>query len=243
MMFKNWIPRLVDQRASELRYNVGSDSYEWGRMRMAFNLLSEGITNSIKNLHGALTSSEEGVAFIKRLYERKKQEFEEASGQEFKMTEQEFIDMYRAGVRAQIKELAVLVSLLGLFFSLKANTPDKDDPDEMKGVWKWSVNMLDRISDELAFFYSPLSLTQIANGSILPSLGLLTDLQKIVVHTGKQLFGIITEDEEVQKKAHPTKYIFKAFPITKEMNTYLAIFYKELADEMGIQLPTQARAR
>jgi predicted esterase YcpF (UPF0227 family) len=43
MVFKNWIPRLVDVRIGDIKYNAASDAYEWGRMRMIFNILATDI--------------------------------------------------------------------------------------------------------------------------------------------------------------------------------------------------------
>ena len=50
MVFKNWIPRLVDMRIGDIKYNAASDAYEWGRMRMIFNILATDIFKSINNI-------------------------------------------------------------------------------------------------------------------------------------------------------------------------------------------------
>lgn len=197
------------------------------------------------NLIGITTGSDRGVEFIKEIYMQKKLDFEEV-GEEFNMTEQEFIDMYIRGVRAEFRELGILMGLFSMFLFMKANAPDDED-DRTKGFWKWSTRLSDKITDELAFFYSPSSIAQIANGSLFPSLGALTDIQKLVKHVGSEAFGFTISGidkelgEQIQENAKPIKYIFKTFPATKEALTWIAVMDKELGDDLGIKLSTESR--
>jgi hypothetical protein len=240
MMFKNWIPRLVDTRFGELRYNVGTDSYEYGRVRMFLKALSLNIFQGIGRINGMIKGSEKGLQFLKDEFAKKKLEFEER-GEEFTLTEQEYIDMYIRGIKAEMKELALLFSMFSMFVFMKANAPDDDDDPRTKGFWKWTTRTSDRIQQELSFFYSPTTIAQIGNGSLFPSLGFLVDMQKIVNHVSTQAFGFAVQNEEVQDSAQPLKYIFRAFPITKEGLTWLAILNKDIADSMDVKLSTQAR--
>lgn len=97
-----------------------------------------------------------------------------------------------------------------------------------------SLRYLDKISDELMFFYNPNSFEKILNGSVFPSLGILSDSYNIVSSISKEVFG----DSD---KAHPTKYILKALPITKEFTNFIPFISEDLAKDMGIRVTSQSR--
>ncbi len=240
MMFKNWIPRLVDTRFGELRYNVGTDNYEYGRARMFMKALSLNIVKSIGRIRAITTGSEKGIEFMRGLYQEKQREFEQR-GEEFTLTEDQFMEMYIRGVKSELRELGFLMSMFSMFMFMKANAPDDDDDPRTRGFWKWGTRLSDRIKQELSFFYSPTTIAQIGNGSLFPSLGFLVDAEKIVNHVSSQAFGFVIQNEEVQDNAQPLKYIFRAFPITKEGLTWLAVLNKDIADSMDVRLSTQAR--
>jgi hypothetical protein len=239
MMFKNWIPRLIDVRFSELRYNVGTDHYEYGRARMFMKAVVLSIIKQTNVIGGMISGSEKGIQFIKDIYLEKVKEFE-SRGEEFTMTEGEFIDMYIQSVKAELQELGILLGLFSGFLAMKSAIPDDDD-DRTKGFWKYATKLSDKVTQELSFFYSPSSIAQIGNGSLFPSLGLLVDVQNIVKHVSTQAFGFTVSNEEIQESAKPLKYTFKTFPATKELVTWVALFNKDLGDELGIKITAEAR--
>jgi hypothetical protein len=243
MVMKNWIPRLVDIRASELRYNVGTDAYEWGRYRMAFKIIAREGLRSIATLRNMLIANAKGVEKMRELYKLKRKEYFESNNKELEMTEDEFFDLVRQSIRSQMRETIALLSLFSMFLAAKSMPPEDDEDKGVKSFYNYSVRMMDKIKDELSFYYNPLSFQQILNGSVFPSLGILTDATKLINHTGQLGFGLIFENDEWVETAHPTKYLFKSFPITKEMLNYIAIFYPDVADEMGIRISTESRLR
>lgn len=243
MVFKNWIPRLADVRVGELRYQEGTESWEYGRMRMFAKVLFDNVFKSLGRLYNITKGNEEGINYIREMFEKKREKWEQTHGTELELTEGEFIDLMREGIRMEMKELLFLIGMLSLFFLWKANAPDPDEDDEVKGFYKWSLRAMDKVTQELSFFYNPVSFDQIANGSIFPALGLLTDVKNVMQHTAYQSFGFLTRNDEIMDAAKPAKYWMKTFPILKEATTYIAILNKELADEMGIQQSSQARAR
>lgn len=243
MVFKNWIPRLADVRVGELRYQEGTQSWEYGRMRMLAKVLFDNVLKSVGRTRDILKGNEKGIEYLRTMFEKKQEKWLATHGTELKMSEGEFIDLFREGIRMEMKELAFLLGLMGVFFAWKANAPDPDEDDEVKGFYKWGLRAIDKVTQELSFFYNPVSFDSIANGSIFPALGLLTDIEAVVRHTFRQALGVIKGDEEMQEKAKPAKYWMKTFPILKEATTYIAIFNKDLGDSMGIQLSTQARAK
>lgn len=241
MMFKNWIPRMADVRFGELRYSPGTEDYEWGRMRMLFNGLKYGIINSLKANIGALAGKNGGIIDIaKQAYEDKKREYEK-TGRTFKMSEAEFIDNYIKGVRSQIKELLLLTAMMGTLFYAKSLAPDPEEDARARGAYKWAVRMFDKMTDEIGFFYNPLSFTAIANGSIFPSVQILNDAVHLVTNMSLEGYYFATGNETAREKNKVAKYLFKSFPITKELTLYMALFNEELAKEYGVRITTESR--
>lgn len=237
MMFKNWIPRLVDVRLGELRYTPGKNAYEWGRIRMLIDVMSKDVLHSISNIRGIITGNDRGMQLLHEMYERKLKHFAKISGQNIEdvhLDESEFIDMVRSGLKSEINELALLVSLIGIYMSIP--DPDPDDDDETKGFYAFGRKSMGKVMNEISFFYSPSSLVQIANGSLFPSLGLLTDMEQIILHTGKEIYGMGFKDEEYVEKNKVWKYVFRAAPITKEMLQYIAIFNNDMAKNLGVTI-------
>lgn len=243
MVFKNWIPRLADVRIGELRYQEGTQSWEYGRMRMMAKVLFSNVLKGVGRVRNILVANEKGIEFLREMYETKRDKWLASTGEELELTEGQFIDLFREGIANEMKELGFLISLLTLVFVAKSAAPDPDEANEVKGFYKWGVRALDKISQELSFYYLPTTIEQVANGSIFPALGILTDISSVVKHQALQTYGFVMDDEGIQKAAHPQKYWMKTFPVTKELTTYIAIFNKEMGDNMGIQLSTQARSR
>jgi hypothetical protein len=242
MMFKNWIPRMADVRFGEFRYQAGTESYEWGRVSMLFNALKHGILTGAKASLGTLVGSNEGLIEIaQKVYAAKKAEYE-ANGLVFKMSEADFIDMYVKGIRTQLKEVAVMLSMMGLLLFAKSEVPDDDD-ERTSGFYKWLIRTLDKMTDELGFFLNPLSFTAIANGSVFPSVQLLNDIVKFTNSLTLESYYMAIGDEKAVEKNKVAKYLFKTFPVTKELMTYTAMFNEDLAKEYGITLSNRARMR
>lgn len=245
MVFKNWIPRMIDVRAGELRYSKGIEAWQWGRARMVASMLSTNIFSSIANLRNMMIANDKGVDELRKLYEKKKSDFLEMNGlteDEDFMSEEEFFDLVRNNIRAQMREVIILGSMFTLFMGIFGFSEPPKDPAK-RNFFNYMKRLGDKVLDEISFYYNPINMQGVIGGSIFPSLGIFTDFAKIVTHFMREVFGIIGNDEEEVEKAKPTKYVMKAFPITKEMVNYIAIFSPELAKEMGIRINTESRAR
>jgi hypothetical protein len=235
MMFKNWIPRMADVRFGGLRKTVGKDEWEWGRFNMLWNGIFSNMFNAAQDLIGMASGQESLIERAKKLYIIKRSEF----GEGF-MSEAEFVEMYVRGAQQLVKELLTWLSMAGVVLSLGALTPDDDD-EVTKGAHKWALRLVDKGMDELSFFYNPISMTQIANGSIFPAMGVVVDIERFAQHALTDGFYFITQNEEGMEKTKTVKYLFKSIPITKEFATYMALFSKEFSDDYGIQVSSQAR--
>ena len=243
MMFKNWIPGMALARFGDISYNVGIDNWEYGRLRLMYKLLWENGTNSLTTLRDVMQLNENGVKYMQQVYDQKLKQFEEAGGTEDEfMTEEEFLEMHHRAIKMAVKETQYWLGLLSAFVGFTLATGD-DDKDEYRGARAFISRAFDKSKDELGFFFSPLSAMDIANGSVFPALGTVNDALKFMSHFGKEIGGAVFGVEDWTKEAKPTKYLFKTFPVTKEMLTMIAVFYPELADEMGIKISNNYSVR
>lgn len=241
MLFKNWIPRLVDVRFGNLKYNAASDAYEWGRARNVFRVISEDVIGSINNLVNSLQANDKGVEFMRNLYEKKKEEYETETGKELEMTESQFIDLTRKNIKGQIVDLTFMLTIYALYLGLKANAPDDDEDAAVKNQYKFMLRAADKVKDELAYFYDPTSLTSLVSSGIFPSMSYLNNFKKLVVNFGTEMFGMAVGDEETVEKTKVIKYLMKTFPIANQAAGMLPMFYPELAKDLGIRAQSQAR--
>ncbi|KAI9549237.1 hypothetical protein GHT06_007260 [Daphnia sinensis] len=142
MVFKNWIPRLVDVRIGNMKYNAASDAYEWGRMRMIFGMLTTDIMKSIKSTTAAIGGDGDvWLAQVRDLYEKKRKEYKENTGKDLEMTEDEFISLVNQNIKNQVTDLVILLSLATLLAGLKAAAPDDDEEAIVKNQWKFYVKL------------------------------------------------------------------------------------------------------
>lgn len=242
MIFKNWIPSLFDQRIGQLKYNSDIEAYEWGRMRTMARFISlEGI-RGIRGMIEAVRGTKDGIKSLNEMYEYKKQSYFKATGQQLDMDESQFYDMVRGNILKQAKDLLITVSLMSLFFAAKALPPDDEEDGNVKNWHKFMVRVLDKISDEVSFYYSPNAIQQILNGSIFPSLGIFRDAENVIRHFLAEVYGIVLDDD-LQESNQVTKYIMRSFPITSQLASFMPLYAPELAKDLGIQLSTKARLR
>lgn len=237
MVFKNWIPRLVDVRIGNIKYNAASDAYEWGRMRMIFGMLTTDIMKSIKSTQAAIGGdSDVWLAQVRDLYEKKRKEYKDNTGKDLDMTEDEFISLVNQNIKNQVTDLVILLSLATLLAGLKAAAPDDDEEAIVKNQWKFYVKATDKLTDELMYFYDPTTPFDLLGKGIVPSLGLLENYVKFTKEFAKESFGLIIGDDEMQDDAKPIKYLMKSFPVSNQAAGYLPMFYPELAKDLGIKI-------
>ena len=103
--------------------------------------------------------------------------------------------------------------------------------------------MLNRVFDEMQFFYNPVSLVDIANGSVMPPLSMVYDFTSLIKHIGTEGYGFIIQDEEIQESSKPLKYALKLSTLGNNLMYYSAIASKDIADGLGVQITSQSRSR
>jgi hypothetical protein len=254
MVFKNWIPSLMSVRFAKLNYASDVEAYEWGRARTVARIMSrEGIkslsslvdlitfnTFSLSDTGKIVKGTPEGLETLQELYRFKQKQVYEQTGKRLELSPEEFYDLVRQNIRNQAKDALITLSLLSAFFALKA-VPDDDEDENVKNYHKFMVRTLDKISDEVSFYYSPTSFQTILNGSVMPSIGVFSDGIKVIQKGLTELYAIGTGDEELQEKNYVLKYIFKSFPISSQMSSYLPLYAPDLAEELGIKISNQSR--
>jgi hypothetical protein len=242
MMFKNWIPKLVTARGMDIKKNVELDTWEYGRTRAFFKTVAFLGKSNISSMIDIINGTEKGLKILDELLAAKKLEHYKRTGQELEITQEEFYDLMREQLVNQSKELGLLLGLLLIVFAAAAAEPPEDATDAEKNAYKWYAKTINKISDEVSFYYNPISFESITKGSLLPSVGLLSKAFKIVDQVATEGYGRVTDNEEMMKKAHGLKYMLNIIPgLSQAQNEALPYLYPELAKEMGIKVSPEAR--
>jgi hypothetical protein len=241
MMFKNWIPRLVDVRFGNLKYNNASEAYEWGRTRTVFRFLSFNIIKTIDNLVNIANATDEGVALVKDLFEKKKAEYERETGKTLRMDENQFIELVKKNVIDQATDLVFYLTLMALYLAVKAIPPDDEEDPTTKNAYRYMLRAIDKVKDEVAYFYDPTSVQGLVSSGLFPSVSYLKTFKTLFTNFGKEMYAIGVGDEELEEKTSVVKYLLKGFPITSQFDSVFLIFFPDLAKDLGMRAQTQAR--
>ena len=247
MMFKNWIPRLVDVRFGDLKYNAGSDAYEWGRTRMVANFLGEGIITGIKNLTDAVYATDKGVEYMMELYEKKKETYERETGKTLEMTPDEFIELVRQNIKNQAADLMLYIALTALFFGARALAPDDDDDKYAKNQHKYLMRVIDKVRDEVAYFYNPMGLINLSKGGVFPALSGVVTPGKTLINMLNEMYGLSMGDGvglngKPIDENYVIKYGLKSLPVTSTLaDTILLLFFPDVAKDLGMKAQSEAK--
>lgn len=260
MVFKNWIPKLVDTRFSTFR-QISDDfsteitdegtlgvKYDVGRIRLWFYVMSTSVRDKSMNVMNILQMNDQGIALLDRMYVEFAEKYKKDTGKEMLMTKEEFNDLIVNNLRNQIKEVAMAVSLVAAGLAMGMMTPPDDADKATKNFYRWSQRVLDKFKSELLFFYNPIEFEKILSGSTFPALGLFTDIVRFMDHFMMQTTGLDISDptlsyDEVIEKAQPIKYLGKMLPVTKSLITYGAIFSSDFAKEFDITIQKENSLR
>ncbi len=239
-----------DVRWAEFHYSQSHNSYEYGRFRMYMRALSANWLASVAKivpipyLTDAVTKNFGKEDFIKRameVYQEKRDEAEKQGKLDVFMTEDEFISRFIHGTEASFAEVRAF-SLLMMVLIFGIMKGDDDDDDEQKSVKKLIRRQVDKMSDEIGFFFNPKSAIDIA-ASPFPITGLIKDMYSLFGNVTQQAFGFALSEagfeetgDKMMKSARPLKYTFKLLPVLKEVLNYIPTFDNQLAKDWGITL-------
>ncbi len=239
MIFKNWIPRLVDVRMGGLKYNAASDAYEWGRMRTVTKIVADDYLKAIGRLHNTIVANDKGIEYLRELYDKKKIEYEMETGKTLELTEDQFIDLVRQNVKNQAFDVMIFGSLMAILLTLKANAPDDDEDPKVKNLFNFTLKATDKFTDEISYFYDPTSLTSLVSSGIFPSIGLINDYKRVLSHTMTELYGLSVGDDELVDSNQTVKYWMRTFPVVTQAASLLPLFYPDLSKDLGIKMQGQ----
>jgi hypothetical protein len=241
MIFKNWIPRLVDVRLGNLKYNSATEAYEWGRSRMVMRVLSDGLIPAIGRFVNIVSGNEEGVAYMREMFEKKAAEYKKDTGKELRMTEAEFMDLVRKNIKDQATDVAFYLTLTSLFLGLKALAPDDDEDKATQNRYKFMLRVVDKVKDEIAYFYNPTSLVNLTKSGIFPSTSLFTNFAKMFTNFGKEMYYLGTDDIKAAEKNQVVKYFLKGFPVLYEFDIPILLFFPDVAKDLGMKAQGEAK--
>jgi hypothetical protein len=268
MVFKGWIPKLVDTRFGEFRkitddfsVEVNEDGlttgekYDIGRVRLLGYVLGTSIRDKASNIINILSFNEKGIIAIDKMYEEFAQTYMKRTGKKLEfnpdtgeytnfISKDDFIDLIRTNLRNQLKELAILLILYGITVAMPP--PDDDMDRAEKNFYRFTQKVVDRFVSELSFFYNPAEFQKLLGQSAFPVLGIATDLTRFIKHSTMELTGLDISNpdltkEEVFKKAQPIKYGAKMIPFAKELLNYGAMIDEEFAKEFDIYITDRNR--
>ena len=153
--------------------------------------------------------------------------------------------MYMQGVNNAFIEFRTLTFMM-LLLTFGLMKGDDDDSTEEKNIKKLLRRQIDKMSDEISFFYNPKSLVDVASQGA-PILSLIRDHYSLFTNVSEQWFGVGLESigfeetgQTMQEKAKPLKYGFKVLPVLKEILTYIPTFDSEMAKDWGIVLTNKS---
>ncbi len=235
MMFKTWMPKLLGERITGLDRNAQLDQWEYGRVRLFFKTWQQlGLTNIFK-MREILTGSEEGLKILDEMLENKRKDYFRKTGQILEITDEEFYDLVRRELSNEMKELGTLLTLSALLVAAGVANPPDDADAGTKNKYKLFLKAVQKVSDEVTFYYNPLSFESMTKGSVLPSLNLITKIERIFIQGFKE-FG------EEPEKAHFGKSVFAVVPGLSQLQTEIFPYlYPEEAKEWGIRVTGESR--
>lgn len=226
MVFRNWMPRALEERYVELRYNRELGRHEWGRYRTMFTHLFGFTRDEAQKLKWHMMIGVEAAAKLEYMkYINIKQDMAD------QLSEMEFIDLYKENINAQYRGVAITIGILLLM--LLAGKYFDDDEDMTPGE-KYYAKVVRRAYSEMSMFINPVeALNILKSPTALTSP--LTGVINLMSHSLKELGGLVLDSEELQKNNHPLKYLLQYNPLSGIERTY-RIFdeqYEDFLDEVN----------
>ena len=243
MMFKNWIPKQISLRTLDIQKNAELDEWEYGRTRLFVKTWQQlGLTGIFK-MRQVIQGTDEGIAIMNQMLEEKREAYFNKTGQQLEITNEEFYDMVRTQLSNQMKELGLLLGLMTMLVAAKAAVPPDDATELEKNRYKWWAKLMNKTSDEVAFYYNPISFEGMTTGSVIPSLSLLSKTEKIFTNLLRASSAVAMDDDKMWEKAHTAKYFMDVIPVVSQFNKeVLPYLDPELAKDLGIRVSAEARA-
>jgi hypothetical protein len=241
LQFKSWMPQLISQRWGEAEIDNDTKLLNWGKYNTLLDLLRSDMVSMIRGVLGDLNDI---------TYERLQAKYQELLDEHIENggTEEDFITFsqfrttYEGNIKSALKEIGIVMAFLTLITAIAMMFMDDDD-DASDGIIRYLLRLLNRIQNELSFFFNPRSFTELFSNPI-PVISVLNDAlnfgSNLTGETWNQAQNLFTDNEEEDlKKYNPTKYGFKLMPITKEVIMWMAMIDEEFRKENNIKIQSE----
>ena len=232
MQFRNWMPEMIEERIAGLDYDEELQTWTYGKFNSFFkDLLSTKLPKLLKAV--ATGYGDNAIELARMRYQEMKRNAYE-KGQEFTITEGEFIDLYIGNLKSMIAEILVLTGFATTVFSVVAGAGE----DRRKSGYKqYLVRALKKYYNEFSFYYLPTELTKLVKSPI-PVVGLAEDMIRFTGNLTQEIAGQLSGNKKWIKSAHPEKYFFRMVPVAKEAMTLGAAFDDDFRRDWDINLQT-----
>jgi hypothetical protein len=230
MQFRNWIPEMVEERIGGLQYDDELQSWTYGKFNVFFSKIF--LKNIPTLLKGIVTGfGDDVIKMAKEKFEDLKRDALE-KGQDFTISEAEFIDMYKGNLRSMMLEVMVLTSFAVAVMSVVSGD---DENRKNKGMKLYLARALKKYYNEFAFYYLPTEFTKLIKSPV-PAIGLAEDMFRFVGALSKESYGQLTGDEDLIKSAKPLKYFNRMVPVAKEGMLLMATYDDDFRKDWDIKL-------
>ena len=261
MLFKGWVPKLTDTRFSEFRktnddFSIRVNSkgelegykYDVGRLRVLAYFFQLNLFKTVGRINDTIAMNDAGVEEMTKMFEEYRENYEKRTGEVLQMSREDFVDLIRQNLSNQMRELGILVSIMGAAISLGFMAPPPEADKSTKNAFRFAQRTLDKFESELSFFYNPANYEALVGGGMFPALGIVTDFQRFMTNFWLETTGFNLSDptktmDEVREKAQPIKYLMKMLPVTKSVLVYLAILNSDFAKEYDITVQKETSRR
>ena len=230
MQFRSWMPEMIEERLEGLKYDDELQSWTYGKFHSFFGDL---FSKRIGRLAKAIMSGfgDDAVKLAKEKYENLKRDAYE-KGEDFTITEGEFVDIHIGNLRSMVAELMTLTSFAAAVFSIVSGD---DDNRRNKGMKQYLARALKKYYNEFAFYYNPIEFTRLVK-SPLPVVSLAEDMFRFIGNVTKEAGGQLTGDREWTESAKPLKYFTKMVPVAKEIMILTATFDEDFRKDWDIRI-------
>jgi hypothetical protein len=103
------------------------------------------------------------------------------------------------------------------------------------------LRVVDKVKDEISYFYDPTSLVNLTKSGIFPATGLISNFTKIFKNFGLEMYYLGIDDVKEAEKNKVIKYFLKGFPVTYEFDLPILLFFPDLAKDLGMKAQSEAK--
>jgi hypothetical protein len=215
--FKTWLFESVAQRMEVEKYDEFLEMRRKGRWRSGFLVFTLAKQKDDDNKHTNFAEIAKNTLY--------------SSGQLLRALafmgtdfDSRFNEVDAANMRKNIAETIMMARLfaLAIGISMIAKARDDDDDDYSKATLNYSVNVLNRLIDDLQIYYNASAMQNIMKG-VIPAFTVVTDLQNIVKGIYWLLTGKITETGVYAGDSQGLRYLMKALPFLSKLQTTRAM--------------------